>query len=363
MFELIPSEYMKKIFGEERFELTDFQKATLIWNASDKNRDEKMTALRELSENTDDADLHRQIMERLQYEGEALRRFMDNSSVRYVYVIKDDYRYSCGFFAEFNMAKRHLLKYLKGYDMPFDMEKQVIVRNASDLRVREQRRPNPKLFPENGAERGEKFVDYEGLEISKMSFDADGNIKDLISGEMSKEEEKMVDKFKPERFEYHFMKIPFQGWRGTPVRDVTDHYASNAYRAYGILVSDTESWKKYLHRIEERNYYADFSDVNVSVYFLNEQGIWTHEHVNPIYLEVERPLNYDDEKAKAYMRAMKAFGDYWIHGKEEYNGAYAKTAIKMAKEYRDICLEHYVREQKRKCGLVDRAETIYDIMI
>ncbi len=97
MFELVSSKYMRKIFQEEGFELTDFQKATLIWNAPDKNRGDKLTVLRELSENTNDDALRQQIMERLQYEGEALRRFMDNSAWRYVYVIEEDNRYSCVF--------------------------------------------------------------------------------------------------------------------------------------------------------------------------------------------------------------------------------------------------------------------------
>lgn len=88
-----------------------------------------------------------------------------------------------------------------------------------------------------------------------------------------------------------------------------------------------------------------------------------HEHINPMYLEVgSRPANCDDEKAKAYARAMEAFCDYWANRKEERDDVYARTAIKAAKEYRDACLEHYVSGQKRKCGWVDRAETIFDIM-
>ena len=48
MDRLVPSAYMREIFREEGFEFTDSQKATMIWNAPGRNRDWKLTALREL---------------------------------------------------------------------------------------------------------------------------------------------------------------------------------------------------------------------------------------------------------------------------------------------------------------------------
>lgn len=363
MFELVPSEYMREIFREEGFELTDFQKATLIWNAPDKNRNAKLTALKELLENTDDVRLQRQIIERIQYEEKAFCRFKDNSAGRYVYVIVDEYGYSCGFFVEYDMARDYLLKYIKEYEAPCKLEKQVLVKDVRDLIVRKYDCVNPNLRSETTDKKGEEHESYEGFATSCMSFDGEGSIKGLRTGEMSGEEEKVVGEFMPDRFENHFFKIPFWGWQGAPVRDMTDHEWLDDYRAYGVLVDDAKSWENYLHRIEQKNLFVDFYDMNVKVYFLNEQGVWMHEHINPIYLEVGvYPRNFDNEKVKAYVYAMEAFCDYWANGKERYDDVYAKRAIKMAKEYRDICLEYYAGEQKRRCKLVDRAETIYDIM-
>lgn len=54
MFELVPSRYMRKYFQENAFELSDSQKATLIWNMPGKTRDEILAALKELADTTQD---------------------------------------------------------------------------------------------------------------------------------------------------------------------------------------------------------------------------------------------------------------------------------------------------------------------
>lgn len=54
MFEIVPSQWMKKCFEEIDFAFTDFQKATLIWNAPGRFRQEILDALEDLSEETRD---------------------------------------------------------------------------------------------------------------------------------------------------------------------------------------------------------------------------------------------------------------------------------------------------------------------
>ena len=75
MFELVPSECMRKYYEETGFTFTDFQKATLIWNAPERNRQGILDALGELAEETDDERLKKQIDERLHYEEKALEKF------------------------------------------------------------------------------------------------------------------------------------------------------------------------------------------------------------------------------------------------------------------------------------------------
>jgi len=52
MFEIVPSQWMKKCFEEIDFAFTDFQKATLVWNAPGKLRKEILDALEDLSKET-----------------------------------------------------------------------------------------------------------------------------------------------------------------------------------------------------------------------------------------------------------------------------------------------------------------------
>lgn len=65
MFDLVPSECMRKYYEEIGFTFTDFQKATLIWNAPGKKRQEILEALSELAEVTDEERLKKQIDGRL----------------------------------------------------------------------------------------------------------------------------------------------------------------------------------------------------------------------------------------------------------------------------------------------------------
>lgn len=89
MFEIVPSQWMKKCFEEIGFAFTDFQKATLIWNAPGRLRQEILDALEELSEETKDETLRRQINERLNYEKRTFKTFIHNQSGKYVYVVED----------------------------------------------------------------------------------------------------------------------------------------------------------------------------------------------------------------------------------------------------------------------------------
>lgn len=104
MFELVPSKYMRDFYKEIGFEFTDFQKATLIWNAPDRVRQEILDALKELAEATADTVVRQQILERICYEEHTFDVFLGNSDSKYVYVVEDEEGCSCGFFEKYDMA-------------------------------------------------------------------------------------------------------------------------------------------------------------------------------------------------------------------------------------------------------------------
>ena len=341
MFELVPSEYMREYFKAVGFEFTDFQKATLIWNAPKKSWEEKMDALEELAETTKDENLKRQISERICFEKKQLEVFKDNAESRYIYVVEESKEsYSCGFFAEYDKAFQYLLKYEKEYEVECAIKKQLVVRTAEDEIVRTHGRGNPYMGVEV-----EEFSEYDGEAIAEVCINRNGKIIRFYSYELSKEEEEVVSEFKPERFEHAFMKIPFEMQMGTPVKDIVTG-------AYGILAQDKEEWDDFLRRIEERNLYVDFADIQVTIYTLTETGYWYHEHVNPLYLEIEFPARHPEKKEgncvnesteeekqelwNAWRRAVEALGEYLEHKNRGITYC-PDYVLKYAREYAELC--------------------------
>ena len=84
----------------------------------------------------------------------------------------------------------------------------------------------------------------------KQDLTARGKQSSFYSRELP-EEEKIVDTYRIERFESHFMKIPAPLQTGCPVRNVVTG-------TYGILAQSEEEWEKYLKWIEDRELYVDF---------------------------------------------------------------------------------------------------------
>ena len=347
MFELVPSIYMREYFKEKGFEFTDFQKATLIWNMPGKTRDEIFAALKELADTAKDEVTRQQILERIQFEEKQFAVFMDNSADKYVYVVEDyEEAYSYGFFAEYEMALNYAINYSRENDVTCSIKKQLIVRSEEDKKVRNPVRVNPNFFPEPE----EEFCDYDGSAVACVDLDRHGNVCSLWSYELSKEEEQKVDAFRKDRFEYQFIKIPFDMEKGLPVKNVLDG-------TYGILGQGKEEWDEYMQRIEDRNLYVDFSDIQVIVYRLTESGYWTHMHISPMYLEIDfPPAKLNDEKWHAMRGAMEALGDYF-HYKNRRNDYDASLVIKYARAYAEVC-----KEQNNGVKPLDDAKTVEDIL-
>ena len=246
MFELVPSACMRAYFKELHFEFTDFQKATLIWNAPNKSWKERLEALCELAETTEDANIRQQIHERMSFEQKKGEIFLNNDSGRYM----------------------------------------------------------------------------------------------------------SADSFRPDRFEFAFMKIPFDMQVGASVKDL-------ATGRYYVLAQGKKEWDVYLQRIEANGWYVDYSDIQVIVYELTETGHWSHMHINPLYLDYEFPPYIEgDEVRNTLRRAMEAFGDYLHYmdcGKPKY--ADDEMVLRTAREYAET-----VRKQDCWYRRVQEAKKVEDIM-
>ncbi len=63
---------------------------------------------------------------------------------------------------------------------------------------------------------------------------------------------------------------------------------------YGIVSESQKDWKEYLdkYRSDEwrkKGITLDFSDAQIVVEFLGDDGTFGHDHINPIYLELYQP--------------------------------------------------------------------------
>ena len=251
MIDIIPSKQMKAYFESIGFKLNDFHKATLIWNAPNYTRKEILDSLKELAEQTADALIRKQISERLLYEEKEMEHFLDNALGEYVYVVEDrEDGCSCGFFASYEMAAAYALKYMARYDTRCHIEKQFIMK---------------KIVGD----------EYSGKATSGVELDSKARI---INFWTSDEIVGLGDLFSKGRFENSFVVVPFHLEAGMIVQNVVN-------RKYYLLACGKEQWMNYLQEMEKRKEMIDFSDVQVMVYEVNDDGAWRHCHINPILLK------------------------------------------------------------------------------
>lgn len=85
--ELIPSKDVREHMVKTRHVLTDFEKATLIYNHSKMSFSQKTARLKELMELTKDSNLRKEIQDRLSYDELCFSRFYENNGA-YIYELQ-----------------------------------------------------------------------------------------------------------------------------------------------------------------------------------------------------------------------------------------------------------------------------------
>lgn len=320
MFELVPSQFMRDYFKEINFEFTDFQKATLIWNAPKKRR-EILDALKELSEITSDKNVKKQILERIDYENKLFKLFVSNKDFECVYVVEDEDEFFGSIFYFYDAAVRYAIMCAEG------LETKVYIRKC--------------IVKTQG-----EYKEFSGVTVATVSLDMNGEIERMWLSETIREDDDVVDQY--DRFECSFIAIPFDMPMGVSVKNVVDG-------TYGILATGKEEWYKYLEMIKDN--FLFFSDIQVMVYELTEKGYWSCKYVNPMHLDIEFPPYIQDSgKRNAFRRAMKALGDYLSH-KSKGQVFCPDLVIKYAREYATYCQEKSIWER-----ILEEAKEPEDIM-
>ena len=125
------------------------------------------------------------------------------------------------------------------YELKCRISKQMIVDTDADEIVRNPLRGNPNLGFET-----EEYCAYDGTAVASVTLNMSGEIEQFNSYELP-EDEKIVDSYQVERFEYHFIKMPCPLQAGTTVKDIRNG-------SYYVLAGGEADWNRYLNRIEEK---------------------------------------------------------------------------------------------------------------
>lgn len=292
LVEIVPSRWMREYLKDKK-EFSDWEKATLIWNAPNVIWKSRMASLLELANKTDDDLLSKQIRDRIQYEEKAYLFFMAGDK-EYVYVVIDEDEDLCGFFNDAQVAKHYGMKNVAKWHVKyFRIEKHFMSKSIDTL--------------------GEE---YTAVAASCVRYDSAGNILRIDSNEMSDAEYEKVNEFNRDRFEFQFFQFPFGMEAGNIVKILGEFH----YGEYAVLGSGEEEWNQYMKKsmIDSNGY--DFSDIQTIVYRLDNDGTWIHEHVNPLFLEPEIPKVEEGYiNSEAYKEALGALGEYIKNPNEENN--------------------------------------------
>lgn len=321
MIEIVPSEHAREVLRGKR-EFTDFEKATLIWNSPIASLDEKIESLRELAGRTEDETLKKQIRERLEYEKKAFELFVENDGDKYIYVVLDEESYASGFFADYDVAKRFGIRLCKEYEMKdFVIEKQLVFKKADNYEIQEQ--------------------DYSGTENVLAIYDKYGGLKRYYSNEIV--DPMNYDSAEKNRFEYRFFRIPPVLEAGTVAKLVGEE-------TYVIWGASAASWEKYMNSPMAESF--DFFDIQNPVQKLTNNGILSHMHVNPLFLE---PIFEIDEgttdEERLLLQTLFSVGQFFKDECEKNNS----MAL-------DAC-RRYASYQSKDNSRVYKANSLYDILL
>lgn len=344
---LIPSCYIRDELSKNGFQLSNANKATLLWNSTTLSYTEKLGELQKLSDSTSDENLQKQIRERLDFESRKLERIKDNSSGSYLYVFEDQYKLCQNYFLSYKISILFAQRYLSKDNSSCSIYKKKIISSCDEFTKTVRLRWHPHTTDEPA----ETITVFSyGESVSEIQFNEKGDISYLHCGEMSVEEEYDTYQYRKDRFEQNYFAMPLKFSCGTIVRDITDN-------SLGVIAHDVDFSNS---DVSDKIYINSFG---IMVLFLDKYGTWQHKHIRPIYLDKAEPLicNTDDKKDRAYIKAINSFSDCLKAGLSEEEPA-CLNAIEDAREYRDICLEYSIELEKQVYNDVDKAVRLEDIM-
>ena len=253
---IVPSEYVRNYMQTTGWRFIDAQKATLLMYGG-LTLKEQHTHLQALQESTSDQGLKERLARYLDTEALKFQAFKENPDRAYIYILKvndDNESYSNimpeEYFFDFETACEC------GHEtgQPFKVEKYLVTVSGADS----------------------SYVSS----VTWLEFNKAGEAV-YFCGRLSDEDGEINEAF------YDFFEVPNPFEKGDIVR-----FAGT--EDYGIVSESQKDWKEYLdkYRSDEwrkKGITLDFSDAQIVVEFLGDDGTFGHDHINPIYLELYQP--------------------------------------------------------------------------
>lgn len=256
---LIPSGYVRNYIKESGWAFTDREKASLLYHADIPWR-ERCQRMKDLQHRTHDGELKREIFAYLDKVEMEYAAFKENDSRSHIYILKireeggswDGEYLVRGYFFDWETA----YGYGKKEDAPFEIEKH-LAEGKKDLIESED-------------------METCGYTVAYLYFNEKGD--EQYFGSLGMENDVGDDFY--ETFRTAFYKVPNPFERGDIVRRVQTE-------EYGIVEVSQKWWKEKMIKFQSSEYRqrVDYSDVQIRVAFLNKDGTFSHDHINPIDLE------------------------------------------------------------------------------
>lgn len=286
---LIPSKDVRNYIIETGWVFTDEQKAVLLVYGCEPLK-EQHSHLQKLKNNTTDRDLQKRIAGYLNREDLRFQAFKENKDKAYIYILKvkeEDISYSSILPTEYFFDLDMAYECGRETDLPFMIEKYLV--EAPEITGR-----------------------YDPT-TTFLEFDKDGEAV-CFSGKIP-DDEIISEDFQA------FFEVPNPFEQGDIVRLA-------GTEDYGIVATPQEWWKRDLAKYKtaewiQKGIEMDFSDAQIVVEFLNDDGTFSHAHINPICLERYQPK--EDRKQYSPMDELLISASLLHQGEGSLDGLYFHT--------------------------------------
>lgn len=262
--ELIASKDVQEHMKKRGRVLTDFEKATLIYNHSGMSFAEKAAYLKKLVDVTTNKHLKEEIQDRLSYDECCLSRFYknDGACIYELQVYDPEDREACeqGYYASARIAVACGKKFQKNFSV-----------HKIEL-VTEEKEPE----------------DCRSVCIATVCFDNQGQVQGYYSSEVEWTAKK--PELDRERFENAFIAIPHPFRNGDFVRAKNNDWLEDE-----ICIVECSNDEVDECATEQPYAYRDYGDASLRVAYIYASARFGHEYVKIVDLEYATP-NEEDEK-------------------------------------------------------------------